>query len=108
MSSFFSSPVVERAFNRSRVRGSIVLALLAHGPLFLGQLSRMTGHDPENVLGALVGERGAYKSVDSLVGLGIVSWVASERGDLFELTGAGRSEALCLVSREHQRFATWA
>lgn len=106
--SFPSSPLIERAFDRSRVRESIVLALFALGPLFAAQLGRITGHELENVRGALVGERDAYRLDDSLVALGLVSRVPSVRGELFELTELGRSEVKLLVARRQGSVMTWA
>jgi predicted transcriptional regulator with HTH domain len=98
----------EHAYNRSRVRVNVTLRLAANGPLTVAQLARLTGHELEHVLGALVGHGGAYAFEDSLVALGIVRTVrGSGRRTLCELTEEGRDAAERLARREHERFASW-
>jgi predicted transcriptional regulator with HTH domain len=97
------SPLAERSLHRSRVRANILLALLRDGPSFLGQIERATGHDAQRLGWALGGHPPEYAVEESLLHLGLVRAYDTGRGTLFELTDAGRAEALALRARERSR-----
>lgn len=85
---------LRRALRRSRLRAEILLALLSLTSLYLADLVRLTGAEPQNVRGALFGDGKDYRYDHALLALGVVA-TRIEKGEVaFELTPQGRTVAL--------------
>lgn len=89
-----SLDVVRHALHRSRIRASILLALLQlAGPATAAELARLARTNARGIKGALYGDGRRYKMVDALIVLGLVATEVREGKVLYVLTPAGQAAA---------------